>query len=328
MIAMELMSPGQPLVRVERETPEPGAGQVRICIEACGICRTDLHVIDSELPGGRLPIVPGHEIVGRVEAVGMGADPLWMGKRVGVGWLGHTCGDCSYCHSGQENLCDRPGFTGFTLDGGFATHTIADARYVFPLPEEGEAAKLAPLMCAGLIGWRSLNAAGEAKRLGLYGFGAAAHIIIQVALWQGREVYAFTRHGDVESQAFARRMGACWTGASGELPDKPLDAAIIFAPVGELVPAALKAVRKGGRVICAGIHMSDIPAFPYAILWGERSVASVANLTRRDGKEFLSLVPEVRITTSPQPYPLEQANQAIADLRSGNVHGAAVLIMT
>jgi alcohol dehydrogenase, propanol-preferring len=328
MIAMELMSPGQPLVRVERETPKPGAGQVRICIDACGICRTDLHVIDSELPGGRLPIVPGHEIVGRVEAVGMGADPLWIGKRVGVGWLGHTCGDCSYCLSGQENLCDRPGFTGFTLDGGFATHMIADARYVFPLPEEGEAAKLAPLMCAGMIGWRSLNAAGEAKRLGLYGFGAAAHIIIQVALWQGREVYAFTRPGDVESQAFAQKMGACWTGASGDLPDKPLDAAIIFAPVGELVPAALKAVRKGGRVVCAGIHMSDIPAFPYAILWGERSVASVANLTRRDGKEFLSLVPEVRITTSPQLYPPEQANQAIADLRGGNVHGAAVLIMT
>jgi alcohol dehydrogenase, propanol-preferring len=328
MIAMQLFASGQTLVRVDRETPEPGARQVRIRIEACGVCRTDLHVIDRDLQGGRLPIVPGHEIVGRVEAIGPGTDPAWMEMRVGVGWLGHTCSSCPYCAADQENLCDNPEFTGFTLDGGFATHTLSDARYVFALPEEADAATLAPLMCAGLIGWRSLNAAGQARRLGLYGFGAAAHIIIQVARWQGREVFVFTRPGDVESQAFARKMGACWTGASGTLPGEPLDAAIIFAPVGDLVPAALKAVRKGGRVVCAGIHMSDIPAFPYAILWGERSVASVANLTRRDGKEFLSLVPELRITTSVQRYPFEQANQAIADLRAGNVQGAAVLVMT
>ena len=270
--------------------------------------------------------IPGHEIVGRIDAIGAGVETLRIGERVGIPWLGHTCGVCSYCVGHQENLCDRPLFTGYTRDGGFATSTIADARYAFPLGEVGSDAALAPLLCAGLIGWRSLVIAGEGKRVGLYGFGAAGHIVAQVAKWQGRSVFAFTRPGDVATQAFARRLGATWAGGSDEMPPEPLDAAIIFATVGDLVPLALKAVRKGGRVVCAGIHMSDIPAFPYRLLWEERQLMSVANLTRQDGIEFLRLAPEIGIVTQIATYPLNQANAALADLRGGRFEGAAVLV--
>jgi alcohol dehydrogenase, propanol-preferring len=325
MRAMVLDRPRTPLVMRERATPAPGPGEILVEIAACGVCRTDLHVVDGELPNPELPIVPGHEIVGHVAAIGQGVAGFTPGERVGVPWLGYTCGVCRYCRSASENLCDAPLFTGYTRDGGYATHTVADARYCFPLGE-GDDAALAPLLCAGLIGWRSYRMAGEGEALGLYGFGAAAHILAQVAAWQGRRVYAFTRRGDVAAQDFARSLGAVWAGDSSEVPPEPLDAAIIFAPVGALVPAALRAVRKGGRVVCGGIHMSDIPSFPYAILWEERQVVSVANLTREDARTFLAIAPQAGIKTEITRYPLERANEALADLRDGRLHGAAVLV--
>ena len=305
---------------------EPLPGQIRLRVTACGVCRTDLHVIDGELPDPKVPIIPGHEIVGRIDAIGDGVEGLQLGQRVGVPWLAHTCGVCPYCRSQAENLCDQPLFTGYTRDGGYATAVLADARFAFALGEQGSDASLAPLMCAGLIGWRALVIAGEAQRLGLYGFGAAAHILAQVARWQGRSVFAFTRRGDSRTQEFARSLGAVWAGASEDTPPEPLDAAIIFAPVGALVPLALKAVRKGGRVVCAGIHMSDIPALPYRLLWEERELLSVANLTRKDGAEFLKLAPQMGIITRTTPYPLDRANEALADLRAGRFEGAAVLL--
>ncbi|WP_449044861.1 zinc-dependent alcohol dehydrogenase family protein [Paracoccus versutus] len=326
MHAMLLHRIGAPLVWTELPDRDPGPGEIRVRILACGVCRTDLHVVDGELPDPVLPIIPGHEIVGRVDALGPGVTGLALGQRVGIPWLGHACGACRYCRDGRENLCDAPGFTGYTRDGGYATAAIADARFAFPLGEAGEDVALAPLLCAGLIGWRALVIAGKAPRLGLYGFGAAAHIIAQVAAWQGRAVHAFTRPGDLRSQDFARRLGAVWAGGSDQSPPEPLDAAIIFAPVGELVPAALSAVRKGGRVVCAGIHMSDIPAFPYALLWHERQIASVANLTRQDGLDFLSLAPRIGIATETTTYPLREANRALDDLRAGRFDGAAVLV--
>ena len=286
MRAMVLAAPGAALVMQERPDPMPGAGEVRVKVSACGVCRTDLHVVDAELPDISYPVVPGHEVVGRVDAVGTGVANLKPGMRVGVPWLGWTCGRCAYCGEGQENLCDRPQFTGYTRDGGFATHLVADARYCFPLGEAGDDTALAPLLCAGLIGWRSLVMAGGAKRIGIYGFGAAGHIVAQVAHWQGRSIYAFTRKGDTEAQQLALSLGAIWAGASEDAPPAALDAAIIYAPVGALVPLALRAVRKGGRVVCAGIHMSDIPAFPYSILWQERQLLSVTNSTRQDGLDF------------------------------------------
>jgi propanol-preferring alcohol dehydrogenase len=304
----------------------PGPGQIRIEVAACGVCRTDLHVVDGELSDPVVPIIPGHEIVGRIDAIGPDVEGLTMGERVGVPWLGHTCGVCPYCRMQRENLCDHPVFTGYTRDGGFATATIADARFAFPLGEVGSDVSLAPLLCAGLIGWRSLTIAGDGKSLGLYGFGAAAHIIAQVARRQGRSVFAFTRPGDAVTQAFARTLGAAWAGGSDETPPEQLDAAIIFATVGELVPRALKAVRKGGRVVCAGIHMSDIPSFPYALLWEERQLLSVANLTRQDGVDFLRQASQMGIVTHSTIYPLRNANEALADLRAGRFDGAAVLV--
>ncbi len=326
MHAMVLDRPRSPLVMRERPVPVPAPGEILIEISACGVCRTDLHVVDGELPDPKLPIIPGHEIVGRVAARGEGVSGLAVGARVGVPWLGATCGVCPYCRDGRENLCDRPVFTGYTRDGGFATHTVADARYCFALPEGPDDAELAPLMCAGLIGWRSYRMAGAGESLGIYGFGAAAHILAQVAIWQGRRVYAFTRTGDEDAQNFARRLGAVWAGGSDQAPPEQLDAAIIFAPVGALVPAALRAVKKGGRVVCGGIHMSDIPAFPYRILWEERQLVSVANLTRGDAHEFLALAPQAGVKTEVTRYPLGQANEALADLREGRLQGAAVLI--
>ena len=326
MNAMVLKKIGTALEWTELPDRQPGPGEIRVKVGACGVCRTDLHVVDGELPDPKVPIIPGHEIVGRIDAVGAGVEGLKVGERVGIPWLGHTCGVCSYCIDGHENLCDRPLFTGYTRDGGFATATIADARFAFPLGEAGSDTELAPLLCAGLIGWRSLVIAGAGKRLGLYGFGAAAHILAQVAKCQGRSVFAFTRPGDVTSQSFARCLGATWAGGSDEMPPEQLDAAIIFATVGDLVPLALKAVRKGGRVVCAGIHMSDIPSFPYQLLWEERQLVSVANLTRQDGIDFLRLAPEFGIVTHTTRYPLNQANQALADLRAGRFEGAAVLV--
>ncbi len=326
MRAMVLDRPGSPLVMREREIVQPAPGEVLVEIEACGVCRTDLHVVDGELPQPKLPIVPGHEIVGRVAVLGQGVSGFTLGERVGVPWLGATCGVCPYCRSERENLCDRPLFTGYTRDGGYATHTIADARFCFPLDEKVDAAEAAPLLCAGLIGWRSYRMAGEGQALGLYGFGAAAHILAQVAAWQGRRIFAFTRDGDETSQNFARALGAAWAGGSSEMPPEPLDAAIIFAPVGALVPAALRAVKKGGRVVCGDIHMSDIPSFPYAILWEERQLISVANLTRADAHEFLSVAPQAGIRMQVTRYPLVQANEALADLRAGRFEGAAVLV--
>ena len=326
MRAMVLEKPGTPLVERELPDPHPGKGEIRVRVLSCGVCRTDLHVVDGELEHPKLPLVPGHEIVGLVDEIGEGVEGIEIGARVGVPWLGHTCGVCSYCRSGRENLCDAPLFTGYTRDGGYASHAIADARYAFALPEAGSDAELAPLLCAGLIGWRSLVKAGEGKTLGIYGFGAAAHIILQVALWQGRKVYAFTRPGDEEAQQFALSLGACWARASDEKPPELLDAAIIYAPVGALVPIALKAVRKGGRVVCAGIHMSDIPSFPYSILWEEREVLSVANLTRRDAVDFLEIAPKASVETTVKLYPLAKANEALDDLRAGRLQGAAVLI--
>ena len=326
MNAMVLKKIGTALEWTEIPDPQPGPGEIRVKVAACGVCRTDLHVVDGELPDPKVPIIPGHEIVGRIDLLGADVKGLKIGERVGIPWLGHTCGVCPYCLEHRENLCDHPLFTGYTRNGGFATATIADVRFAFPLGETGSDVSLAPLLCAGLIGWRSLVIAGEGKRIGLYGFGAAAHIIAQVAKWQGRSVFAFTRPGDVATQAFARRLGATWAGGSNEMPPEPLDAAIIFATVGELVPLALKALRKGGRVVCAGIHMSDIPSFPYRLLWEVRQLMSVANLTRQDGIDFLRLVPEMGIVTKTTSYPLNQANQALADLRAGRFEGAAVLV--
>jgi propanol-preferring alcohol dehydrogenase len=326
MHAMVLNQPGAALEWTELPDREPGPGEIRIKVGACGVCRTDLHVVDGELPDLQVPIIPGHEIVGRVDALGSGVAGLSVGERVGIPWLAHTCGVCPYCAGQHENLCDHPVFTGYTRDGGFATAVIADARFAFPLGETGSDVELAPLLCAGLIGWRSLVRAGDGRNLGFYGFGAAAHIVAQVARWQGRSVFAFTRPGDVNSQAFARRLGAAWAGGSDEMPTEPLDAAIIFAPIGDLVPPALKAVRKGGRVVCAGIHMSDIPSFPYRLLWEERQLVSVANLTRQDGLDFLRLAPQAGIVTQTTRYPLDRANQALADLRAGRFDGAAVLV--
>jgi propanol-preferring alcohol dehydrogenase len=309
----------------ERADPIPGDGQIRVRVSACGVCRTDLHVVDGELPDIRYPIIPGHEIVGRVDLIGKSVTTHRIGDRVGIPWLGYTCGVCSFCRHGMENLCDRPFFTGYTRDGGYATHTIADARYAFPLGEDGDDVSIAPLLCAGLIGWRSLVMAGDAERLGIYGFGAAGHIVAQIARWQGRSVHAFTRGGDTAAQDLARKLGATWTGSSDDLPDAPLDAAIIYAPVGGLVPAALRAVRKGGRVVCAGIHMSDIPSFPYHLLWEERQLVSVANLTRQDGLDFLKIAPKAGIRTETTAFPLVEANDVLAKLRTGQILGAAVL---
>lgn len=343
MKAMILEAAGRPLRLVEVDEPEPGPGQVKIKVQTCGLCRTDLHVIDGELPRPKLPLIPGHQIVGRVVALGekrsgassskgaseTGGAPvpsLMVGQQVGVPWLGWTCGRCAYCLSGRENLCDQARFTGYDFDGGFAEYVVADQRFAFPIPPGYPPAQAAPLLCAGLIGYRSLCMAGEAKRLGIYGFGAAAHIVTQVARYQGRRVFAFTRPGDVTSQAFALEMGAEWAGDTEHRAPEELDAAIIFAPAGELVPVALRAVAKGGVVVCGGIHMSDIPSFPYEILWGERVLRSVANLTRRDGVEFLALAPQVPIRTEVELFPLEKANEAVERLRKGQIRGAAVLV--
>jgi propanol-preferring alcohol dehydrogenase len=327
MHAMVLKRARSALEWPELADRKPLSGQIRLRVTACGVCRTDLHVLDGELPDPKLPIIPGHEIVGRIDAIGDGVEGLQLGQRVGVPWLGHTCGVCPYCRSQAENLCDQPLFTGYTRDGGYASATIADARFAFPLGEQGADTELAPLLCAGLIGWRSLRLAGDGRAIGLYGFGAAGHIVAQVAQWQGRSVYAFTRPGDAATQTFARSLGVAWAGGSDEAPPRPLDAAIIYAAVGALVPAALRAVRKGGRVVCAGIHMSDIPTFPYRLLWEERHLLSVANLTRQDGIDFLALVPQIGLRIQTTTYPLEQANQALADLRAGRFEGAAVLIV-
>lgn len=326
MRAMLLDRPRTPLRAGEVERRSPGPGEVLLRVVACGVCRTDLHIVDGDLPAVRSPIVPGHEIVGRVEALGAGVDAFRVGERVGVPWLGHTCATCGYCTSGRENLCGAARFTGYHIDGGYAEYALADARYCFRLPAAYGDAEAAPLLCAGLIGYRSLVKAGEAERLGIYGFGAAAHIVAQVARWQGRRVFAFTRPGDAAAQDFARALGAAWAGDSGAPPPEPLDAAIIFAPVGPLVPAALGAVGRGGTVVCAGIHMSPIPTFAYELLWGERTVLSIANLTRRDGEEFLALAPKVPVRTSVEPLPLAAANEALARLREGRITGAAVLI--
>jgi len=327
MRAMILKAPGQPLQEAELPDPAPEAGQLLIRVHACGVCRTDLHVVDGDLTEPELPVVPGHQIVGTVVDVGKGTNRYSPGDRVGVPWLGWSCGQCDFCKTGRENLCDQARYTGYQINGGFAELCTADERFCFPIPEGYPDLQAAPLFCAGLIGYRAFCMTGDARRLGFYGFGAAAHIIIQVARYQDREVYAFTRRGDTKGQDFARRLGATWAGASDEMPPEVLDAAIIFAPVGELVPAALKAVAKGGSVVCAGIHMSDIPSFPYSILWGERIVRSVANLTRKDGEEFMALAPKVPVKTEVHPYPLAKANEALDDLRHGRFQGAAVIVI-
>jgi propanol-preferring alcohol dehydrogenase len=324
---MALERPGEPLREVDRPAPEPGPGQLLLRVRACGVCRTDLHVVDGELPFLGRPVVPGHQIVGVIEATGPEAGDLAVGQRVGVPWLAWTCGACRFCASGRENLCEKARFTGYHVDGGFAEHALADVRYCFPIPGGYPDEQAAPLLCAGLIGYRSLAMTGDAERLGLYGFGAAAHIVAQVARHQGRRVFAFTRPGDREAREFALSLGAEWAGDSGEAPPEPLDAAILFAPAGELVPAALRAVDRGGTVVCAGIHMSDIPSFPYRILWEERAVRSVANLTRRDGEEFLALAPKVPVRTEVESFPLLRANEALDRLRKGRVRGAAVLVI-
>jgi propanol-preferring alcohol dehydrogenase len=328
---MFLYRPKTALVLEDRPDPVPGPGEIRLTVEACGVCRTDLHVVDGDLTNPKLPIIPGHEIVGIVDAVGpelqkLGVARPTIGSRVGIPWLGHTCGKCPYCLSGRENLCDEPLFTGYTRDGGFATHVVADAAYAFSLAGFGDPVAAAPLMCAGLIGWRSLRAAGEGRRIGFYGFGAAAHILAQICRWQSREVYAFTRPDDAAAQNMARSLGARWAGSSDEMPPVSLDAAIIFAPIGALVPLALRVLRKGGRVVCAGIHMSDIPQFPYSDLWEERQIVSVANLTRQDAIEFLAIASLAGVRTTTTVYPLERANDALDDLRAGRFQGAAVLV--
>ncbi len=327
MRAMVLEAPNRPLQESNIGKPEPGPGQVLLAVSACGVCRTDLHVADGDLPDPRLPLVLGHEIVGKVVEIGSAVERFKVGDRVGVPWLGWTCGECEYCRSGRENLCQRARFTGYQIDGGYAEFTVADGRFCFPIPDGYSDLQAAPLLCAGLIGYRSLVAAGEARRLGLYGFGAAAHIMAQVARYQGRRLFAFTKPGDATGQEFARSLGAEWAGGSDENPPEALDAAIIFAPVGPLVPLALRHCRPGGTVVCAGIHMSDIPSFPYSILWGERVIRSVANLTRRDGEEFLRIAPAASVRTDTQPYSLPNANEALTDLREGRVTGAAVLLV-
>jgi propanol-preferring alcohol dehydrogenase len=325
MRAMLLDAPRTPLRPADVPVPRPGAGQVLLRVHACGVCRTDLHVVDGELKDPKLPLVLGHQIVGTVEDTGPGASRHALGSRVGVPWLGWTCGECRDCRSGRENLCPRARFTGYQIDGGFAERAAADERFCFPIPDGYPDAQAAPLLCAGVIGWRSLKLAGDGERLGLYGFGAAAHIVVQIARHQGRRVFAFVRPGDEKGRRFALEMGAAWAGGAGERPDEELDAAIIFAPAGELVPAALRAVRRGGVVVCGGIHMSDIPSFPYELLWGERTLRSVANLTRADGEEFLSLAPKVPVRTEVTAYALEAAGRALDDLRSGRLRGAAVV---
>jgi propanol-preferring alcohol dehydrogenase len=326
MRVMRLDSPRSPLRLVATDIPVPAAGQVQLRVRSCAVCRTDLHILDGELDKPKLPLVPGHEIVGVVQARGYGVERLPIGARVGVPWLGWTCGICEYCRSGRENLCPNARFTGYQIDGGYGEFVLADERFCLALPDEYSDAEAAPLLCAGLIGYRALRMTGDARRLGIYGFGAAAHIVAQVARWQGRAVHAFTRPGDDAAQAFARELGAVWAGGSDEASPAPLDAALIFAPVGALVPIALRAVVAGGIVVCAGIHMSPIPEFPYDILWGERVLRSVANLTRQDGEEFLALAPKVPVRTRPIPYRLEQANEALDDLRAGRLQGAAVLV--
>jgi len=326
MKAMVLHALRQPLRATDLPIPTPAPDQVLLQVRACAVCRTDLHVVDGELPHPRLPLVPGHEIVGVVTAKGNGVERFQPGIRVGIPWLGWTCGACDYCRSGRENLCAQACFTGYTLDGGYAQYALADQRFCFPIPDAYSDAQAAPLLCAGLIGYRSLVKAGAARRLGIYGFGAAAHIVAQVARFQGREVYAFTRRGDHEAQQFALSLGATWAGDSGAPPPVSLDAAIIFAPVGELVPLALKAVARGGNVVCGGIHMTDIPAFPYELLWEERSLCSVANLTRRDGEEFFALAPRIPVRTTVETFPLSEANEALNRLRAGQIRGAAVLL--
>jgi propanol-preferring alcohol dehydrogenase len=327
MDAMVLRHPGEPLQAEELPLPEPADGQLRVRVEACGVCRTDLHVVDGELPDPKLPLVLGHQIVGVVDALGAGVDGIHAGARVGIPWLGWTDGDCRFCRSGRENLCDGARFTGYHLDGGYAEAAVADARFCLRLPADPPAEEIAPWLCAGLIGYRALRMTADAERLGLYGFGSSAHLIAQVAVWEGRRVFAFTRSGDDEGQEFARSLGAVWAGGSDEAPPEELDAAIVFAPVGALVPAALRALGKGGVVVCAGIHMSDIPSFPYELLWEERLVRSVANLTRRDGEEFLELAPRVPVRADVQTYPLAAANEALDRLRHGEVHGSAVLML-
>jgi alcohol dehydrogenase, propanol-preferring len=326
MLAMVLHQPGQPLVADDRPIPKPAAGQILLKVKACGVCRTDLHVVDGELPEPKRLVVPGHEIVGEVAALGAGAERFQIGDRVGVPWLGETCGSCRYCTSNRENLCDNARFTGYTLDGGYAQYTLAQEDFCIAIPPSYSDIDAAPLLCAGLIGYRSLKMAGNCASLGIYGFGAAAHIIAQVVRWQGREIFAFVRPGDEAAKQFARDLGAVWAGDSDQPPPRPLDAAIIFAPAGQLVPAALAAVVKGGTVVCGGIHMSDIPSFPYRLLWGERVVRSVANLTRADGEEFMALAPQVPVKAQTQSYPLADANRALDDLRQGRVQGAAVLM--
>ncbi len=326
MKAMILEAPRQPLRAAEVPDPAPGAGQLLLRVRACAVCRTDLHVVDGDLPEPKLPLVLGHEIVGVVERAGEGASRFAAGDRVGVPWLGATCGRCRFCREGSENLCDEARFTGYHLDGGFAELAVADERFCFPVPPASPDVEAAPLLCAGLIGYRTLRAAGDPRTVGIWGFGAAAHVVAQVARFEGREVFAFTRPGDARAQAFARSLGAVWAGGSDELPPDPLDAALVFAPVGALVPAALRSVRKGGVVVCGGIHMSDVPAFPYALLWGERAVRSVANLTRRDGEELLALAARAGVTCATRRYPLSGANEALDDLREGRLEGAAVLV--
>jgi alcohol dehydrogenase, propanol-preferring len=326
MRAMVLERPGEPLAEADVADPAPGPGQIAVRVDACGVCRTDLHVVDGELPDPKLPLVPGHQVVGRVDAVGDGAERFAPGNRVGVPWLGWTCGECRYCLTERENLCPRAVFTGYTADGGYAERVIADERYCIAVPDAFGDLDATPLLCAGLIGYRALCMTGDANRLGLYGFGASAHIVCQVARHQGRRVFALTRSGDASAQRFALELGAEWAGASDEVPPEELDAAIVFAPVGALVPMALRAVAPGGVVVCAGIHMSDIPAFPYSILWGERSLRSVANLTRRDGEKFMDIAPRVPVRTRANAYPLGDANHALDDLRGGRVDGAAVLV--
>lgn len=326
MRAQQLTTPGRPLVAVDLPDPSIGPHDILVAVEACGVCRTDLHVVDGELPDPNLPIIPGHEIVGRVLSTGPAVDGFRVGERVGIAWLGSTCGECRFCRAGRENLCERARFTGYQINGGYAELTVADSRYCFRLPEQVAAHSLAPWLCAGLIGYRSLRMAGDAQRLGLYGFGAAAHIVAQVARYEGRRVFAFTRPGDQEAQQFARGLGAEWAGDSTEKPPEELDAAILFAPVGALVPAALQVVSRGGTVVCAGIHSSDIPSFPYRYLWGERMLRSVANLTRQDGLDFLALAPRIPIQTETEIFPLSAANDALNRLRAGQIQGAAVLV--
>ena len=327
MRGMLLIQPGQPLRLTDLPAPRPAAGQVLVRVNSCAVCRTDLHILDGELPHPKLPLVPGHEIIGRIAELGVGVERFKQDDRVGIPWLGWTCGECAYCRSDRENLCDRAKFTGYTLDGGYAEYVVADARFCFPIPEIYSDSEAAPLLCAGLIGFRSLLKTRAAQRIGIYGFGAAAHIVTQFARFQKRDVYAFTRPGDHEAQRFARSLGAAWAGDSDTLPPEKLSAAIIFAPVGGLIPLALKAVDKGGIVVCGGIHMSDIPSFPYELLWEERIVMSVANLTRRDGEQFFAIAPRVPVRTTVQTFRLEEANEALSGLRKGKIQGAAVLVM-